>query len=65
MNKFVNHKKNSNATSEKKRKLGTSHTTSYKLYNADVRSKVRAENPGLQFGDISRLVNFSVFFFLF
>ena len=57
MNKFVNNKKNSKATSEKKRSCNLTGPNAYRLFTADAHSKVRAENPGLQFSEISRLVN--------
>ena len=48
---------NSRPTSERKRKRGTGHSTGYIIFAAHAHPKVRAENPGLQFGEISRLVN--------
>merc|ERR1712096_117320 len=47
---------NSRPTSERKRKRGTGHSTGYIIFAAHAHPKVRAENPGLQFGEISRLV---------
>ena len=47
---------NSVPTTERKRKRGTGPSTGYILFTADANPKVRAENPGVQFGEISRLV---------
>merc|ERR1719427_902599 len=56
MSKLVNHKNKSKATNEGKRKRGTGPSTGYILFTKDAHPKVRAENPGLQFSELSRLV---------
>ena len=48
---------NPRSSSERKRKRGTGHSTGYIIFAAHAHPKVRAENPGLKFGEISRVVN--------
>ena len=54
---------NSKPTSERKRKRGTGPSTGCSLFSVDTHLKVRAENPALQFAEISKLVIFFGFYF--
>ena len=62
MSEIVNHKHISKATSDGKRKrYRNGPVTGYILFTSDANPKVRAENPGIPFNELSKLV---IFFFL-
>ena len=62
MSEIVNHKHISKATSDGKRKrYRNGPVTGYILFTSDANPKVRAENPGIPFNELSKLVIFFLF----